>query len=250
MPETRPVTPHGRTGHGKPPGSGTYVSDRALASELRRIRENLKYTGDRVARALDWSPAKISRIELGRTGIRLEDLTTLLDFYQLPAEKTQGMLALARRMADPGVSGYRDAWLGRATQACTVLEWAPQVIPLLLQVPGYARAVLASGQAVTQMPPGRADDIAGSIAAWQDRLRAEPPVRLRAVIDESVLYRHAAPVRSCAPSSGSWTGCAARKAPTSTCASSRSPAAARWASAPSPTWSTPRSKAWPRRPAS
>jgi hypothetical protein len=82
-----------------------------------------------------------------------------------------------------------DERLAGADMASAVLEWAPLTVPKLLQVPGYTDAVLAARQQVLQISPGAARDAAGAVWQWQERLTADPPLQLRAVLDESVLYR-------------------------------------------------------------
>src|SRR6202020_1142861 len=62
------------------PGSPT-VRRRRLAAELRAIREAGGKSADRVAAALKWSPSKISRYELARTGLRPREVERLLDYY-------------------------------------------------------------------------------------------------------------------------------------------------------------------------
>lgn len=64
------------------PGSPT-VRRRRLAAELRAIRESTGKSGDVVAAALRWSPSKISRYELARTGPQLNEVEKLLDYYQV-----------------------------------------------------------------------------------------------------------------------------------------------------------------------
>ena len=64
------------------PGSPT-VRRRRLAAELREIRESKGKSGDAVAAALNWSPSKISRYELARTGLKPREVESLLDYYEI-----------------------------------------------------------------------------------------------------------------------------------------------------------------------
>jgi hypothetical protein len=57
------------TKRGIPAMTSPTVRRRRLAAELRAIRERKGRSGDRVAAALKWSPSKISRFELARTGL-------------------------------------------------------------------------------------------------------------------------------------------------------------------------------------
>ena len=75
------------TGYGSP-----NVRRRRLAAELRRLRERAGFIGEEVARRLEWSTSKISRLERGQSGVKRTDLRRLLDLYRVDGE-------LARRRA-------------------------------------------------------------------------------------------------------------------------------------------------------
>ena len=64
------------------PGSPT-VRRRRLATELREIRESKGESGDAVAKALHWSPSKISRYERAKTGLPPGEVERLLDYYEI-----------------------------------------------------------------------------------------------------------------------------------------------------------------------
>ena len=69
------------------------VRRRRLAAELRRLRGTR--TGGAVAKALGWSPAKVSRYELGQSSFPLEEIEKLLDFYGVTEPRRGQLLALA-----------------------------------------------------------------------------------------------------------------------------------------------------------
>jgi Helix-turn-helix domain len=64
------------------------VRRRRLAAELRRLREHAGFLGEEAATRLGWSASKLSRIETGKTGIKLDDLR-LPDLY-LVSERSTG----------------------------------------------------------------------------------------------------------------------------------------------------------------
>jgi len=76
------------------PGSPT-VRRRRLAAELREIRESEGKSGDAVAAALNWSPSKISRYELARTGLKPREVERLLDYYEITGDRRALLLSLA-----------------------------------------------------------------------------------------------------------------------------------------------------------
>src|SRR5215475_15722945 len=83
------------------PGSPT-VRRRRLAAELREIRESRGKSGDAVAAALKWSPSKISRYELARTGLKPREVERLLDYYEITGDRRSLLLSLAEDAARKG----------------------------------------------------------------------------------------------------------------------------------------------------
>src|SRR5260370_633578 len=86
------------------PGSPT-VRRRRLAAELRGIRESKGKSGDAVATALKWSPSKISRYELARTGLKPREVERLLDYYEITGSRRAFLLSLAEDAAPQGWGG-------------------------------------------------------------------------------------------------------------------------------------------------
>src|ERR1700733_13207168 len=83
------------------PGSPA-VRRRRLAAELRGIRESTGKSGDAVAAALRWSPSKISRYELARTGLKPQEVERLLDYYKVTGARRDLLLGLAEDAARKG----------------------------------------------------------------------------------------------------------------------------------------------------
>ena len=78
------------------------VRRKRLAAELRAIREDSGRAADRVARALRWSPSKITRYELARTGLKSSEITRLLDYYGITGDRRVQLLQLADEAAGKG----------------------------------------------------------------------------------------------------------------------------------------------------
>jgi Domain of unknown function (DUF5753)/Helix-turn-helix domain len=175
-----------------PSRGGTSVNDPRIYSELRAFRERHGLPGDVVARELGWSPSKISRIERGMSGVTRLALHQLVKHYStrgMTQDRIEGLLAMFEETA--AMTGYVNPWLGSSVLAASVRTWAPYMVPRVLQVPGYAMGVLSLMAFAANMPPAEAEEAALAIAQWQGRLTGDPPVRLRAVLDEGVLYRQA-----------------------------------------------------------
>jgi transcriptional regulator with XRE-family HTH domain len=176
-------------------GSPT-VRRRRLAVELRRLRGNNR-TGGEIARALGWSPAKISRYELGQGGFPLDEVGKLLDFYGVTEPRRTQFLDLA---ADANARGwwedYADdlqpkytEYIGLEAEAHTVAAWNNYIVPGLLQTKEYARQLNVGYDSVMPTASAILDRLVQVRMTRQELLERDPPLRLSAVIDESVLLR-------------------------------------------------------------
>ncbi|HEX6461915.1 MAG TPA: helix-turn-helix transcriptional regulator [Candidatus Saccharimonadales bacterium] len=68
-----------------------------LAKALRKLRTDKNLTQEQVANALEWSHAKIVRIETGEVPVRLTALLALLQFYDLALESPEAQALLDMR---------------------------------------------------------------------------------------------------------------------------------------------------------
>jgi Domain of unknown function (DUF5753)/Helix-turn-helix domain len=154
-------------------------------------------TGGAVARALGWSPAKISRYELGQTSFPLDEVEKLLDFYGLAEPRRSQLLALAEEANQRGWwEEYADVlvpefmeFIGLEAEADTMAHWQIGVVPGLLQTEEYARRLNAGYQSVIPTPPGILDRLVRVRMIHQELLTRDPPLWLSVVIDEAVLLR-------------------------------------------------------------
>jgi transcriptional regulator with XRE-family HTH domain len=172
------------------------VRRRRLAAELRRLRGNR--TGTTVAKALGWSPAKVSRYELGQGSFPPEEIEKLLDYYGVTEPRRAQLLALA-------VEANERAWwddyaevltpqytefIGLEAEAVSELEWQVAAVPGLLQTEEYASAIHAAHQQVILMPPRTLMRRVRARMIRQELLTTRnPPLELSVVIDEAVLLR-------------------------------------------------------------
>ncbi|MGP8001534.1 MAG: DUF5753 domain-containing protein [Streptosporangiaceae bacterium] len=177
-------------------GSQT-VRRRRLAAELRRLRERARLTGDEAAVKLGWSGSKISRIELHRIGVKRDDLDKLLDLYRVESPYREDLQALASEYTRTGrlravVAGlppdYAE-YLSAEDEARSIWNWEPLVVPGLLQVEEYARAIHVGYQSMFRLAPGDWERRIALRHMRQQRLTDEPPLELAVIIDESVLRR-------------------------------------------------------------
>jgi transcriptional regulator with XRE-family HTH domain len=173
------------------------LRQRRLADELRRLRRRARLTGKDVATQLGWSEAKLSRIENGLARVKASDLDELMDLYAVSEPRRAELEALAEesRQTDPLESLEGDLPGGYARiieaewEAETIQTWEPQVIPGLLQVEDYTRALLQLWPAVFATPAAAIERRVESRLLRQRVLTRTPSLELHFVIDESVLVR-------------------------------------------------------------
>jgi transcriptional regulator with XRE-family HTH domain len=178
------------------PGSPT-VRRRQLAAELRAIRESKGKSGDSVAAALRWSPSKISRYELARTGLKPLDVEKLLDYYEVDGSRRAHLLDLARDAAQKGwwedfsdeLSYDFQQFIGFEHEASSIAIWHVEVIPGLLQTSAYARHIIGNYGLIEPIAPGMIERLVRVRMQRQQVLTREPPVELSVVLDEACLRR-------------------------------------------------------------
>jgi transcriptional regulator with XRE-family HTH domain len=73
------------------------VRRRRLGAEMKRLREEAGVTREQAAERLDSWASKISRIEIGRSGIRKIDLEALLDLYRVEDQRLRDALVTLAR---------------------------------------------------------------------------------------------------------------------------------------------------------
>jgi transcriptional regulator with XRE-family HTH domain len=163
---------------------------RALGTEIRKIRESLKWGLHVVAKPTGLSPATLSRIETGQRECKPEELVSILTVLGVKGADRERLLRLTRDTS-------RAAWLGLGEDgtfrftamtsyeddAVRMQDVEPMLIPGLLQSAPYARAVLTAGNS------------ANIEAAVQARLLRQanlsrPSLQgYTAIMDESALHR-------------------------------------------------------------
>ncbi|MFF3228486.1 helix-turn-helix domain-containing protein [Nocardia suismassiliense] len=165
----------------------------ALGGQLRRLREATGITREAAGDAIRGSHAKISRLELGRTGFKERDIRDLLSLYGVhDTEEREKFLDLARQANEPGwwhrysdlLPQWFGTYLGLEQAASKIRTYEAHLVPGLLQTPEYTRAVVALGYEDA--------DTDRRVQVRQRRQeilhRSDPPI-VWAVIDEAALHR-------------------------------------------------------------
>ncbi|MGY5011081.1 helix-turn-helix domain-containing protein [Streptomyces sp. 900105755] len=166
--------------------------------QLAGIREDAGFAQEQAARALGFSPAKLSRIEAGkgRRPPTESDVRALLELYKTDDYEASVLLKLLQRAGEPGwwqrydkrlMPEWFDRLVGLQEAAAAIRTFEIQYVPGLLQTPAYTRAVVERG-----LPTAPAGEVQRRVELRMRRRellhRADAP-QLWAIIDESVLLR-------------------------------------------------------------
>jgi transcriptional regulator with XRE-family HTH domain len=172
---------------------GPTVRRRRLGMELRRLRDEAGLTIERVAKSLECSESKVSRIENGQVGASPRDVRDMLELFGVSGQQRDALIQLAREARHKGWwHAYGDvpvvpAYIGLEDTAPAFRMYAAQLVPGLLQTRAYASAVLRA------LRPGLdAEQLERWVELRMNRQRLltrEHPPTLWAILDEAVLRR-------------------------------------------------------------
>jgi transcriptional regulator with XRE-family HTH domain len=165
---------------------------RELGFLLRKLRTDRELTIDEVSERLLFSPTKLSRLETGRAGASPRDIRDLCLLYEVTdsAERDR-LMTLARE-------GKQRAWwqkfdlpyatyVGLEAEATSISDFNSDLVTGLLQVEGYARAILEATE-----PPLDHATIEQRIEARikrQTLLEQDGGPLLHCIVDEQALRR-------------------------------------------------------------
>lgn len=130
--------------------TGSTVPRRQLGRYLRDLRGQARFTVRAAAAALEWSEAKIWRIETGQTSMRSLDVEQMCRVYGAPADLTASLMALAKETKTKGwwhaygdviPEGF-DVYIGLEEAASQLHQYSGTLVPGLLQTPEYARSLI------------------------------------------------------------------------------------------------------------
>ncbi|MFF0490342.1 helix-turn-helix domain-containing protein [Nocardia sp. NPDC003482] len=165
----------------------------AIGGQLRKLREEAGITREAAGYHIRGSHAKISRLELGRTGFKERDIRDLLKLYGVEDdEQVELFLELVRKANQPGwwhqyndlLPSWFETYLGLEGAAMAIRTFEGQLIPGLLQTEEYARAIVALGHENTEA--ARRVELRRK---RQQILDVPGGPQLWAVVDEAVLHR-------------------------------------------------------------
>jgi len=172
------------------------VQRRRLRVELRRARDVAGLRQADVARAMDWSPSKLIRIERGDVSVSTNDLKALLNHYGVKDKsRVNGVLELARSARGASFydqytsslkPGFKE-YLAYEASASVIRQYDPVLIPGLLQTEEYGRALFED---MGRLDPEEVDKAWAVRQHRQEVFERESPPEMLCVLDEAVLRRH------------------------------------------------------------
>lgn len=126
--------------------TGSTVPRRQLGRYLRELRNKARMTVKAAAETLEWSEAKIWRIETGQTSLRSHDVETMGRVYGAGSDLTLALMALAKETKAKGwwhsygdvIPAWLDVYISLEEAATALSIYESELVPGLLQTDDYA----------------------------------------------------------------------------------------------------------------
>lgn len=176
--------------------TGSTVPRRQLGRFLREARGNARLTVRAAARALEWSEAKMWRVETGQVAMRTHDVETMCRVYGVAPGLTEALKGLAQETRTRGwwhaygeaIPAWFNVFVGLEEAADHIDTYQPELVPGLFQTADYARALLRA-----RFPAQSVEEIEQRVLLRMSRQslvsRPVDPPRLTVVLNEAVLLR-------------------------------------------------------------
>jgi transcriptional regulator with XRE-family HTH domain len=133
------------------PDIGSTVPRRQVGRLMRQLRERAGISLMAAAEELEFSRARMYRIENGEVPVRKHDVIAMCSVYRAGSEMTEVLIALAQESKAKGwwqaygdvVPDWFELYVGMEQAASRLRAYAPGLIPGLLQCREYAEFVFA-----------------------------------------------------------------------------------------------------------
>lgn len=182
---------------------GSTVPRRQLGRLLRQAREQANIGLEAAAADLEWSRAKMYRIESGQAPIRVLDVDQMCRLYGTSAEMTEVMKSLAKESKSKGwyhsygeaIPRWFELYVGLESTASRIRTYEHAVVPGLLQTPAYAE------QAIRTEPGNPPEEVAKLVELRAERQRLLHRKRpaaptLDVVLEEALLHKNVPGMRA------------------------------------------------------
>lgn len=174
--------------------AGSTVPRRQLGRYLRDLRNQAGLLVRDAARGLEWSEAKMWRIETGQTSLRSLDVEAMCRLYGAPPDLTVALMGLAKETKARGwwqaygdaVPEWFDLYVGLEAAASRLFMYGQELVPGLFQTEDYARTLITADH-----PDESAEEIERRVRLRMARQavvrRMIDPPAIQVVLNESVL---------------------------------------------------------------
>jgi transcriptional regulator with XRE-family HTH domain len=163
---------------------------RALGFGMKRVRLARHLGVRELGRLTDLVPQNISSWESGRRVPKIEELATILGALRVEPGERARLLNLARTATEPNwLEQYAPAIAAFAEyeqSATAMAQWAPSLMPGLLQTPAYIRALFAT----TPHPKTEVEKQVMLRLARREVLRDQHALPYQALLGEAVLRQN------------------------------------------------------------
>ncbi len=176
--------------------TGSTVPRRQLGRYLRDLRNSQRLTVRTAAEKLEWSEAKIWRIETGQVSLRSLDVEAMCRIYGASPELTEALMGLAKETKARGwwhaygdviPEGF-DVYMGLEEAASSFSWYESELIPGLLQTERYAHTLItADNPGVDDEEINRRVHLRLARQALLTRVTAPPS--LHVVLNEATIRR-------------------------------------------------------------
>ncbi|MEU7572546.1 helix-turn-helix transcriptional regulator [Micromonospora sp. NPDC049240] len=183
--------------------AGSTVPRRELGRLLRQTREEAGIGLEAAAAELEWSRAKMYRIEAGQTPMRALDVDQMCRLYQAPPDMTEVLVSLARESKSKGwyhaygdvIPRWFELYVGLESAASRLRTYEHALVPGLLQTPEYAAQVARTRPNVSDDEAAKVVDLRIERQRLLTRKRPVAPV-LDAIIEEALLHKNVPGMRA------------------------------------------------------
>jgi transcriptional regulator with XRE-family HTH domain len=176
--------------------TGSTVPRRQLGRYLRDLRNRQRLTVRVAAEKLEWSEAKIWRIETGQVSLRSLDVEAMCRIYGATGDLTQALMGLAKETKARGwwhaygdviPEGF-DVYIGLEEAASSLSWYESELVPGLLQTESYAHALIEADN-----PGVDSDEIDRRVHVRIERqsllTRTTAAPQLHIVLNEAIIRR-------------------------------------------------------------
>jgi transcriptional regulator with XRE-family HTH domain len=164
--------------------------------ELRKRRENAGMRIEDVAKALECSMSRVSRIETGRSVARSRDVRDMLALFGVTdKDECELLAAIAREAQQKGwwsiyegmLAAGLDTYVGFEESAASLRSYQNALVTGLLQTEEYARAAVIAARHTDDRE--EVERLVRLRMRRQELLTRESPLGLWAILDEALLRR-------------------------------------------------------------